>query len=122
MSYMQIFKFTCLFVVASLLSACSDRPSTTDVQAAIESAILEEISLQAFFSGGDAQAMYRDVELEVERVANCEALQKGSSYICDVEYRISSRSGERPTQRSIESIELVKSDEGWVIHDQYSIR
>ncbi|MCC5878442.1 MAG: hypothetical protein JJU03_00900 [Idiomarina sp.] len=113
MSCMRTLKLACFVVVSGLaLSACSKGPSVTEVQNALDESIFASSRVAAAFT---RQAM--DKQVRVDRVDNCQAIQTGSGYICDVEYSVLSNSGARPTQSMVESLELREGRDGWEIID-----
>lgn len=107
MPCLSTYKLACLAIVSALtLSACSDRPSTRDVQGALDE-LLEQARIYAEV-GDDVESP----EVKVERVTNCEVRERGFGYICDVEFSISDDEG---LPHEVWEMELMESSGGWVI-------
>lgn len=113
MSCVTTYKLACLGIVSAVtLSACSKGPSVAEAQNALEESMFVSSRVAAAVTGDPM-----DERVQVERVDNCKGHQNGSSYTCDVEYVVLSRSGARPMESIVESIEFRESSEGWVILD-----
>lgn len=93
-----------------LLSACSNGPSESDIEALLETE-LEKMSALVSELGGDSMSDMLKVEVHNVTIHSCEE-ERDDVFRCDVEVDATAPVIGRSVERS--EILLAKSDSGWI--------
>lgn len=92
-------KFVSLFAILFLLSACSEKPSDSQIETALA-----------------AYLHKHNNNLEVKDFKKTNGSEKDAkTYIADVEYYINIKSGSIHTNRVKNKLTLIKTENGWTV-------
>lgn len=97
-----------IFTVVAL-SACSDEPTSADVEQALEKRIVEVAEMANQWGLSE---MADSNEVHSVEVLECVAIEDSEGYRCDVNLDVSSALGRH---QGVESMRLLKGSHGWVV-------
>ncbi|MEX1227211.1 MAG: hypothetical protein WEB64_10705 [Marinobacter sp.] len=106
-SFKKLSKFSGLVITLVALSACSEGPSASDAQKAVETRLNELNSSQ----GTDR------LKIDDVKVINCASGESLPSYTCDIEYSVTPNYGpyEGQTEMNAQQFKLAESSNGWIV-------